>query len=404
MVQLPVDNRGNLPNRLRGVKLRPGDPPVTNEEPPLTRNQSLPPRHYLILGAGAVGGTLGALLALRGRAVTLVARPAVVEAIRRQGGLRHVEAGQERLVPLRAQSHLEGLSVPGPVTLFFTMKAGDLAPALAGARRHFPAGTLAVTWQNGLRAEAEALPFFPNLLGGIVRATSTMLTPGEVRIRTPGTLIVGRYPASAARRHDPEREELLHDLMDAGFDAVGSPDILADKGLKLLVNLFSGAGPLVRLDGASAPCLTRVEQNVVIEGARVLRAAGVPFHAASGRGDDVATMLKNLAARAPRPPSSDGVHNSTWQNLATPGRRLENSYMNGEIVELAAARQADAPWNRRLMEVLEDVHRQGASPNSLTDDEFGRRFADLIDPAPWDPGRDERPQEAMAPAGGGQPG
>ena len=356
----------------------------------------------MVIGAGAVGGTLGALLARRGHPVTLVGRPPLVSAVERRGGLLHVTAGVETIVPLKAVSDARRAAAAGPVTLFFATKAGDLGRALEQARDAFDRDSLTVTWQNGLRAEALAHPFFPNLLGGVVRATSTMLVPGEVRIRTPGLLIVGRYPVRAVPDPDPPAEALLADLLDAGFDAVASPDIVADKGLKLLVNLFSGAGPLVRLDGAPAPRLTRVERNVVIEGARVLRAAGIPFHAASGRGDDVAAMLRNLESRVPRPPATDGVHNSTWQNLSTPGRRLENDYLNGEIVAQAAARGSTAPWNRRLLDVLEEVHRRGAAPNLYSDEEFGRLFEDLSDPPPWDPDGADRP---MARVGGSrQPG
>jgi 2-dehydropantoate 2-reductase len=346
--------------------------------------------HYIILGAGAVGGTLGALLARSGRRVTLVGRAALAEAVTRQGGLIHIVAGVPHLVPLEAVSQVERVSLSGPATLFITTKAGDLEGALEAARRVLPRETLTVTWQNGLRAEDTALPVFPNLLGGIVRATSTMLVPGEVRIRTPGILIVGRYPVPESGARDEELDRVVTHLLEAGFDAAASPDIRADKGLKLLLNLISGASPLVAKDGRPAPELTRVERAVLIEGARILNRAGVRAFAASGKGDDVATMLRHLAERAPRPAANDSVHNSTWQNLALPGRRLENDFMNGEIVELARRMGTTAPWNARLLDLLREVKERQGGPDSLTDEELGRRFADLKAPAEWTPEDEER--------------
>lgn len=348
-------------------------------------------RHYVVLGAGAVGGTLGALLARAGHPVTLVARPGAVRAIAEQGGLVHVVAGERRLVPLEAVETPAAVSRRGRPVLFFAMKAGDLGPALAPAVAAFGGGALAVTWQNGIRAEDEAAPHFPNLLGGVVRATSTMLVPGEVRIRTPGILILGRWPVPATPGSDPDLETTVADLAAAGFDAVASPNIAADKGLKLLVNLFSGVTPLVRPDGRPAPTVLRFERNVIVEGARILKAAGRPFHAAGGRGDDVTAMLQHLSGKAPRPPVADGVHNSTWQNLAIPGRRLENDYMNGEIVRLARAAGRTAPWNQRLLDILVDVRARGLGPDSLTDRDLAARVADLEDPAPWRPEEDDRP-------------
>jgi len=345
--------------------------------------------HYVIHGAGAVGGSMGALLARAGFRVTLVARPAVVRAIDAQGGISLVSSGVASLIPLAAVTDISAVRREDGTRLFLTMKAGDLRPALPHAQAALGADVPTVTWQNGIRAEAETEPWFPNLVGGIVRATSTLLTPGEVRIRVPGILILGRWPAGRPDG-DPLLEELVRDLVEAGFDAVASPDIMADKGLKLLVNLFSGVSPLVRADGSATPAAERLERNVVIEGARVLKSAGIAFHPAGGRGDDVSSMLASLAARSGRQRTLDGVHNSTWQNLHHAGRRLENDYMNGEIVRLAAASGRDAPWNQRLLDLLAEVHDRGIGPNALADDELAMRLTDLTDPAPWHPDEDDR--------------
>lgn len=364
--------------------MSPHTPPDSEPSPKRTR-------HYIIHGAGAVGGTMGALLARAGFHVTLVARPRVVAAIAVQGGLKLVEAGVPAIVPVRAVDRIERVEADARPVVCFTMKAGDLAPALPAARTALGAHATAVTWQNGIRAEREAEGYFPDLVGGIVRATSTMLDPGEVRIRTPGILVLGRWPKGRGDGGDDTLAAIHADLVAAGFDAVISPDIAADKGLKLLVNLFSGVSPLVSADGTAMPSAARLERNVVIEGARILRAAGIPFHPAGGRGDDVTTMLAHLAGRAVRHRTEDGVHNSTWQNLHHAGRRLENDYMNGEIVSLAAGLRREAPWNRRLLDLLLDVHARGLGPNALTDAELAVRLADLDDPDPWRPGVDDRP-------------
>src|SRR6187549_3059438 len=85
-------------------------------------------RHYIIHGAGAVGGTMGALLARAGFRVTLVARRPVVEAIHLQGGLRLVKAGVASLIPLTAVARIDDVEFIGHPILCLTMKAGDLAP------------------------------------------------------------------------------------------------------------------------------------------------------------------------------------------------------------------------------------------------------------------------------------
>jgi len=77
------------------------------------------------------------------------------------------------------------------------------------------------------------------------------------------------------------------------------------------------------------------------------------------------------------------VHNSTWQNLHTPGRRLENDFMNGEIVTLAERLGLTAPgtggsWpcSKRRWPAT-PVPERSATPNSAA------ASRNLADPEPF---------------------
>ena len=61
-----------------------------------------------ILGAGAVGCYYGFLLARAGHAVTLIGRPALVEAVRSGGLVLESEAGRE-IVPVEATASGAGI-------------------------------------------------------------------------------------------------------------------------------------------------------------------------------------------------------------------------------------------------------------------------------------------------------
>ena len=66
-----------------------------------------------VMGAGAVGGYYGALLARAGHQVTLIARPAHVDAITDAGGLwLHTDAGQE-CTPLHASTEASAVRGAG---------------------------------------------------------------------------------------------------------------------------------------------------------------------------------------------------------------------------------------------------------------------------------------------------
>src|SRR5579864_2041775 len=100
-----------------------------------------------VFGAGVVGGYLAAKLALAGKSVRVVARGAQLAAIR-AGGLRLIEAGNARHVPLAATDDPREL---GPQDLVFvTLKAHSIPAAASGIASLCGTATVLVAAQNGI--------------------------------------------------------------------------------------------------------------------------------------------------------------------------------------------------------------------------------------------------------------
>lgn len=329
-------------------------------------------RPIFIFGAGAVGSALGAYLARTGHPVTLLARENHARRIQAQQGVRVRSRGEVFLAPVEAVTHPPA-TLPAEGWIFITVKAQDAAAAAAALGelpRHHPV----VTWQNGIRAEADAAPHCPRLYGGVVRFTATMLEPGEVRLRAPGSLIVGRHP----RGSDQAAAALVEDLNRAGFTAAQSPEIAADKALKLFVNLVSGPPVLVRRTGRD-PALAKVQLALLLEADAVFRAANIPVYPASGIGQEVPDLLQRFREGGSAPDTRGGVYNSTWQSLHYTHRSLENAYYHGEVISLGERHGVATPVNRRALEVLQDVHRQKLGPEPFSPAEFRARFAGVVD-------------------------
>jgi len=330
-------------------------------------------RSYLVFGAGAVGSALAGYLARRGHPVLAVARPPHVEAIRRQGGLRVVSREETFLAPVEAVAAMPA-EIPRGARILLTVQVPGLLPALealgSDLRDH-----AVVTFQNGIRAEEIAAPFCDPLYGGVIRFTSTMLEPGEVRLRAPGILIVGRHPEG----QDEVALSLGEDLRGAGFSAHVSPRIQSDKVLKLMVNLVSGPPVLLRRTGRE-PMLAAVQVAVLQEARRILEAAGLSPIPAAGVGQTVDELLERFRSGGTEPDTRGRVYNSTWQNLHHGRPHLENDAYHGEIVRLGAAHGIPAPVNARVLEVLEEAQRNGLGPEPFDREEFRRRFDDLVDP------------------------
>lgn len=160
----------------------------------------------LILGAGAVGSLLGALLQEGGNSVLLVGREDHVAAVRAQG-LR-VSGPRPRVVPLEAAAQIPSNAEADVVIV--TTKTFDLATAMTALARSLTARPTLLL-QNGLGV----LPLARNALAtggwsdpvtylvrGVNSIPATWVGPGEVREPVSGRSC-SRFRARRARPREP---------------------------------------------------------------------------------------------------------------------------------------------------------------------------------------------------------
>ncbi|MGB9633942.1 MAG: ketopantoate reductase family protein, partial [Chloroflexaceae bacterium] len=102
-----------------------------------------------IVGAGAIGGFLGAKLARAGAEVTLIARGAHLEAIQREGvSVEYADGQRETARPARATADL---AEAGPHEYVIVAVKAQSLPALAAPMRALYAPDTAVVYaQNGI--------------------------------------------------------------------------------------------------------------------------------------------------------------------------------------------------------------------------------------------------------------
>jgi 2-dehydropantoate 2-reductase len=188
--------------------------------------------------------------------------------------------------------------------------------------------------QNGVANERFALRRFPNVHGVTVMMPAIYLTPGEVAcFSSPrhGIFEIGRYPDGA----DPADEALAAALDAANIAAFVTPDIMASKYGKLLLNLGNvieaavGRGP----DTAAALSVIRDEARVALD------AAGIVF-------TDVATDPRRDELMRQRPVEGvERVGGSSTQSLARGAGSIETDWLNGEIVLLGRLHGVQTPAN-----------------------------------------------------------
>ena len=113
------------------------------------------------MGAGAVGGCVGGLLAQSGQNVTLVARGENLESIRKNGLLlKHGEEDMDRL-DLFATDNPEELDTVDLV--LFCVKAYQTDQAMEIMANAVSANTTIITLQNGIGSQQKLMEKFTNL-------------------------------------------------------------------------------------------------------------------------------------------------------------------------------------------------------------------------------------------------
>ena len=142
-----------------------------------------------VVGAGAVGGYFGGLLARAGAPVILIGREALVEAVRKEGLFLDTLSFQERV---RVEASTEMAAVNGAEVVLFCVKTTDNAPTARAIAPRLAKGALVVSMQNGvdnaeqIRAAAaiEALP-------SVVYVAASVPEAGRVKHVGRGDLVVG---------------------------------------------------------------------------------------------------------------------------------------------------------------------------------------------------------------------
>jgi 2-dehydropantoate 2-reductase len=306
---------------------------------------------FVILGAGAIGGAVGARLFQQGADVTLVARGDHAEALR--SGLV-LEAPEESVtLPIPVATDPAQITWSDDTVVLLGVKGQHTDHALTQLNVA-PRGTPVVCLQNGVENERRVLRHFANTYGVCVMCPATHLRPGVIQVHSApvtGLLDLGRFPAGI----DETGQAIAAALDATAFQSVARPDIMRWKYRKLLMNLANAVEALCGPDGRFSP----LAQAARREGQDVLAAAGIDV--ASGeedrqrRGDHI--QLRNTS-------SGEWSGGSSWQSLARGTGSIEAEFLNGEIVLLGALHGVPTPVNALLEQLAVRAALDGAQPGS----------------------------------------
>ena len=332
------------------------------------------PVHVAIVGAGAVGGYYGGMLARAGVPVTLIGRPQHVQAMRRDG-LRLTTAAFDEHV--RVQASTEPAAVAGAALVLVCVKSPDTESTGRELAPHLAPGARVLSLQNGVdnAARLQAVLGRP-VAPAVVYVASEMGGPGHVRHMGRGELVI---PADIGITASTGVADPLENAA-AALAATLAPVPPDDDGLSSadIVALFARAGVPVELSGnvpgalwgklllncgynaisaitdipygrmVTLPGVARTVHDAVAECLAVAAAMGVTIPG------DVWAAVDRIATSMP------GQVSSTCQDLRR-GKPTEIDHLNGYVVRQGDRLGVPVPLNRALHALVKALEAKAAA-------------------------------------------
>ncbi len=322
-----------------------------------------PGHRVLVVGAGAVGSFLGALLGSAGHEITLVRifesdsdRP--IDLVRPDG--------RRLTIPVRRVTRTQ--DAPAPDLILVAVKMPVLAEALEPTLLWPEVPTLTV--ENGIGAEgiaAQVRPAAPMLAGSL---TAPIRLESEDEVVWMGKGGLGLATATPAA--EPLLHGLIADFDGAGLRAARLPDVSSMKWSKLLANLLANAtGAILDMDADRLyrdRRLFSIERRQFLEALAVMAGLGIRPAALPGapaqwlaRGFRLPAWLARPiltravgGARAGKSPSLR-IHVRSTAPDAACAEQTEVAWMNGAVARVGAELAIPTPVNARLAELVDEV-------------------------------------------------
>ena len=323
--------------------------------------------HFTVIGAGAIGGTLGAHLVRAGHRVLLVDRVEEhVNAIGRSGlAIEGTRTFQVRVPAVTAGGLADALGGRPPEAVFLAVKAMHTPAALEPLVPLLGDASFVVSMQNGLNEKVIAERIGPErTVGAFVNFGADYLAPGRIMYGGAGALYLGELDG----RMTPRLEGLGAILKDAFLEHTTLTEniwgyLWGKLGYASILFATAVVDETIAEVLADPTCRSLLG-NLAGEVVAVADAERVRSEGFDGYDPN--------AMRFAQPRDWDGIHRSLdhlaefnrhslkqksgiWRDLAVRRRRTEVDVQIGIVVDAARHHGLDVPLNARLVAMIHDL-------------------------------------------------
>jgi 2-dehydropantoate 2-reductase len=326
-------------------------------------------RKYVILGAGAIGGTLAFYLARAGHAVLAIDADTDHVAAIRRNGITISRNGVRESVALPATTPLGAVIQDARCVLICVKGVGATEAAADWIAPRLSADGFAVSMQNGLQVQKIAERLGPDrTVGAFVDFFADVTEPGLILDGGAGTLRVGEIDGSPSQRVN----QIVADLQAWG-PASGTDNIMGYLWSKLGFSAMLAATAL-----ADAPMAALIDRHRDL----MIALTREVFAVAATKGIDLepfdsfdpAALMGDAASR------SEGIDNlvtwlhqqtktrsGVWRDIAIHHRPTEATGRYTDVIIAARDAGVLTPYLDALVDVL---HKLETGSQSMSEENF----------------------------------
>lgn len=303
-----------------------------------------------VVGAGAVGGYFGGMLARAGAPVAFIGRPAFVEAVKKNGLFLDTLQFKESV---RVEASTELKAARDADFVLFCVKTTDNAVTAKELAAVLKPGAIVVSMQNGVdNTEQIRAASAVEAISAVVYVAASVPEPGRVKHAGRGDLVVGP--------RNPRTEKFAALFERAGVACRITDNIAGELWTKLTwncaLNAVSALGHARYGQITANADARKVVETAVYELLAVAKAAGIhppgfedPQVALAGA-FKIATQLAD-------------AFSSTAQDMQR-GKRTEIDSLNGYIARRGAELGVPTPVNHTLFTLVKLVEASAAASAS----------------------------------------
>jgi 2-dehydropantoate 2-reductase len=340
-------------------------------------------RNILVIGGGAIGGIVAAVLTQKGEQVIVV--DSDKEHVKKMNQGLLITGHRELKIPvssLTADEMLAGQYRHWADIVLLSVKGLFTEAALTAMLPVIKDGAPVVSMQNGVNEDTiAAIVGEKRTIGCSITWGSTNVGPGHLMQTTEGGFIIGLWPTGKSRLIED-----VADILGLAFPTEISDNIIGDRWTKLLITAsFTGVGTCAGLtyggiiDNEAA---RKAAIATITETYHIGKALGVSFASINGISPEIfiasnrkefeeASKILELGFAKHR-----AIQPSMWQDIEK-GRKTEVDFVNGYVVTKAGQINRAAPINALVTRFIHEIEQGGKSPALSNLGEFDNLIAHL---------------------------